>query len=54
MSPSDGIVPTALQDLLGVSREQIYDERLYRALDRVLAHKEAIEKHLVKRLGERF
>jgi len=32
----------------------IYDERLYRALDRVLAHKEAIEKHLVKRLGELF
>src|SRR4029450_799449 len=26
----------------------------YRALDRVLAHKEAIEKHLVQRLGELF
>jgi transposase len=45
---------TALEDLLGVSSEQIYDERLYRALDRVLPHKEAIEKHLVKRLGELF
>ena len=45
---------TALQDLLGVSTEQLYDERLYRALDRVLPHKEAIEKHLVKRLGELF
>ena len=45
---------TALEDLLGVSSERIYDERLYRALDRVLGHKEAIEKHLVERLGELF
>jgi len=45
---------TALEDLLGVSSEHIYDERLYRALDRVVVHKEAIEKHLVKRLGELF
>ncbi len=40
--------------MLGVSSEQIYDERLYRALDRLLPHKQAIEKHLVKRLGELF
>jgi transposase len=45
---------TALEDLLGVKVEHIYDERLYRALDRVLPHKEALEKHLVKRLGELF
>ncbi|HEX9146817.1 MAG TPA: IS1634 family transposase [Candidatus Binatia bacterium] len=45
---------TALQDLLGVAVEDIYDERLYRALDRLLPHKEAVEKHLVKRLGELF
>jgi transposase len=45
---------TALEELLGISTETIYDERLYRALDRLLAHKEAIEKHLVKRLGELF
>jgi transposase len=45
---------TALEDLLGVNVEHIYDERLYRALDRVLPHKEALEKHLVKRLGELF
>jgi len=32
----------------------IYDERLYRALDRLLPQKEAIEKHLVRRLGELF
>jgi transposase len=45
---------TALEDLLGVSTEAIYDERLYRALDRLLPHKETLEKHLVQRLGELF
>lgn len=45
---------TALEDLLGVAVEDIYEERLYRALDRLLPHKETIEKHLVKRLGELF
>jgi transposase len=45
---------TALEDLLGVSTEDIYDERLYRALDRLLPHKESLEKHLVRRLGELF
>jgi transposase len=45
---------TALEDLLGVRVEQIYQERLYRALDRVLAHKQELEQHLVKRLGDLF
>lgn len=45
---------TALEDLLGIAVEEIYDERLYRALDRLLPHKEALEKHLVTRLGELF
>jgi hypothetical protein len=45
---------TALEDLLGLAVEEIYDERLYRALDRLLPHKESLEKHLVKRLGELF
>jgi transposase len=45
---------TALEDLLGVATESLYDERLYRALDRLLPYKEAIEQHLVKRLGELF
>ena len=45
---------TALEDVLGVLPEDIYDERLYRALDRLLPHKKALEKHLVKRLGELF
>jgi transposase len=45
---------TALEDLLGVQSESVYEERLYRALDRLLPHKQAIEGHLVKRLGELF
>jgi len=45
---------TALDDLLGVSAERINENRLYRALDQLLPHKEAIEQHLVKRLGELF
>ncbi len=45
---------TALEDLLGVAPESVYDERLYRTLDRLLPHKEAIERHLVKRFGELF
>ena len=52
---------TALEDLLGVGSERVYDERPYRrSLDRLLPHKEAsdwpraIEAHLVKRLGELF
>jgi transposase len=45
---------TALEDLLGVAPESVYDERLYRSLDRLLPHKEAIEAHLVQRFGELF
>ena len=45
---------TALEDLLGVTPESVYDERLYRSLDRLLPHKQAIEAHLVKRFGELF
>ncbi len=45
---------TALEDLLGVAAEQIYDNRLYRALDRLLPHKRTIEQHLHQRLGELF
>jgi hypothetical protein len=35
-----------------VLSESVYDERLYRTMDRLLPHKQAIEAHLVKRLGE--
>jgi transposase len=45
---------TALEDLLGVPAEKINDDRVYRALDRMLPHKAAIETHLKARLGELF
>ena len=45
---------TALEDLLGVPAEKINDDRVYRALDRMLPHKAAIEAHLKARLGELF
>lgn len=45
---------TALEDLLGVPAKQVNDARLYRALDHLLPHKDALQDHLVKRLGELF
>lgn len=45
---------TALEDLLGLPGERWNEDRLYRALDRLLPHKAAIERHLMKRLGELF
>lgn len=45
---------TALEDLLGVSPEKVHTDRLYAALDQLLPHKEAIEKHLKERLGDLF
>jgi transposase len=45
---------TALDDLLGVPAERINDDRLYRALDRLLPHKGALEGHLKERLGALF
>jgi transposase len=45
---------SALADLLGVPAEKVNEDRLYRALDQLLPHKEAIEKHLKERLGELF
>ena len=45
---------TALEDLLGLPVERVNDDRLYRALDRLLPHKQAIERHLRQRLGELF
>ena len=45
---------TALSDLLGVAQERVNDDRLYRALDQLLPHKQALEAHLKQRLGELF
>ena len=45
---------TALPDLLGVAKEQLDENRLYRGLDQRLPHKEALEVHLKNRLGGLF
>jgi hypothetical protein len=45
---------TALEDLLALPASLVNDDRLYRALDRLLPHKTALEPHLVARLGELF
>jgi len=45
---------TAMPELLGVPAEKVYDERLYRALDKLLPHKKTLEKHLKDRLGRMF
>lgn len=45
---------TALEELLGVTPEQVHTDRLYKGLDQLLPHKEALEKHLRQRLGELF
>ena len=45
---------TALDDLVGVPAEKINDDRLYRALDALLPHKDALCRHLQKRYGELF
>lgn len=45
---------TALADLLGVSVDLVNKDRLYRGLDAVLPHKEAIERHLRERFTTLF
>lgn len=45
---------TALADLLGVPAARINEDRLYRALDRVLLHKDALQTFLKNRLGSLF
>ncbi len=45
---------TALDDLLGVPAEEIYDQRLYRALDVLLPRKDDIFGHLQKTMAEKI
>lgn len=49
-----GYESMALADLLGVPAAKVNHYRLYRTLDRLLPHKEGLEKHLKQRLGELF
>jgi transposase len=45
---------TALSDLLQLGDEEVNKDRLYRALDHLLLHKQALEAHLSRRCGELF
>jgi transposase len=45
---------SALSDLLGIPADQVDDNRLYRGLDKLLPHKQALEKFLKERFGELF
>ena len=45
---------SALADLLGIPDEDIYDNRLYRALDELVEHKDAVQSYLKERLGGLF
>ena len=45
---------TALADLLQLGEEEVNKDRLYRALDHLLMHKQILEAHLSKRCGELF
>jgi transposase len=45
---------TALPELLGVPTARVDDNRLYRALDQLLPHKEDLQVHLKEQLGELF
>jgi transposase len=45
---------SALADLLGISDDDMYVSRLYRALDQLLLHKDEIQHHIKERFGELF
>ncbi len=45
---------SSLGDLLGIPRDKVNDDRLYRALDMLLPHKAQMEKHLKDTLGKLF
>jgi hypothetical protein len=45
---------TALGDLLQLGEEEVNKDRLYRALDHLLVHKQALEVRLSQRCGELF
>lgn len=45
---------SAISDLLGIPDAKIEEHRLYRALDALLPHKTALERHLKDRLGTLF
>jgi transposase len=45
---------SAMEDFFGVPAQKIYDNRLYRGLDKLLPLKDTLQQHLKARLGELF
>jgi transposase len=45
---------TALDELLGVGADKVNEDRLYRALDQLLPHKDGLFKHFQRAYGELF
>lgn len=45
---------SAMSDFFGISAEQMYGNRLYRGLDKMLPHKDGLSQHLKNRLGKLF
>ena len=45
---------TALDELLGVAADKVNDDRLYRALDELLPHKDGLFRHFQRAYGELF
>jgi transposase len=45
---------SALEDLLGIASSQVYENRLYRALDKLLPCKESLQGHLKRRMETLF
>ena len=45
---------SAMEDFFGIPAQQIYDNRLYRGLDKLLPHKDRLQRHLKERMGDLF
>lgn len=45
---------SAMEDFFGIPAQQIYDNCLYRGLDKLLPHKDGLQRHLKERMGELF
>jgi transposase len=45
---------SAMEDFFGIPASSIYENRLYRGLDKLLYHKNALQEHLKNRMGNLF
>jgi transposase len=45
---------SAMEDLFGMPAQHVYDNLLYRGLDKLLPHKDGLQRHLKERMGALF